>query len=52
MAKRDLHKVFSGDPGVAISSYLKIMAVLGMEDNDAVKWYSSCIRTHNDLSKC
>lgn len=32
---KTVNKVFAGDPGVAIGSYLKIMAVLGMEDNFA-----------------
>ena len=41
MAKRDLHnilfpkQVLAGDPGVAIGTYLKVMAVLGMESNFA-----------------
>ncbi|WP_299008195.1 transcriptional regulator [uncultured Shewanella sp.] len=30
---KTINKVFAGDPGVAIGTYLKIMAVLGMEDN-------------------
>jgi len=30
-----VNKVFAGDPGVAIGTYLKIMAVLGMENNFA-----------------
>ncbi len=30
---KTVNKVFSGDPGVAIGTYLKIMAVMGMEDN-------------------
>ena len=30
---KTVNKVFAGDPGVAIGTYLKIMAVLGMEEN-------------------
>ncbi|WP_351088238.1 helix-turn-helix domain-containing protein [Shewanella sp. S1-49-MNA-CIBAN-0167] len=30
---KTVNKVFAGDPGVAIGTYLKIMAVLGMENN-------------------
>ena len=30
---KTVNKVFTGDPGVAIGTYLKIMAVLGMEEN-------------------
>jgi len=30
---KTVNKVFAGDPGVAIGTYLKIMAVLGMESN-------------------
>lgn len=30
---KTLNKVFAGEPGVAIGTYLKVMAVLGMEDN-------------------
>jgi len=30
-----VNKVFAGDPRVAIGTYLKIMAVLGMENNFA-----------------
>ncbi|MCL1123555.1 transcriptional regulator [Shewanella surugensis] len=30
---KTVNKVFVGDPGVAIGTYLKIMAILGMEDN-------------------
>jgi len=30
-----VNKVFAGDPGVAIGTYLKVMAVLGMESNFA-----------------
>jgi len=30
---KTVNKVFAGDPGVAIGTYLKVMAVLGMEDN-------------------
>ena len=30
---KTVNKVFAGDPGVAIGTYLKIMSVLGMEDN-------------------
>lgn len=32
---KTVNKVFFGDPGVAIGTYLKIMAVLGMENNFA-----------------
>jgi transcriptional regulator with XRE-family HTH domain len=32
---KTVNKVFAGDPGVAIGTYLKIMAVLGMENNFA-----------------
>src|SRR5690554_243191 len=32
---KTVNKIFAGDPGVAIGSYLKVMAVLGMEDNFA-----------------
>lgn len=32
---KTVNKVFAGDPAVAIGTYLKIMAVLGMEDNFA-----------------
>lgn len=32
---KTVNKVFAGDPGVAIGTYLKIMAVLGMETNFA-----------------
>lgn len=32
---KTVNKVFAGDPGVAIGTYLKVMAVLGMEDNFA-----------------
>lgn len=32
---KTVNKVFAGDPGVAIGTYLKIMAVLGMEENFA-----------------
>ena len=32
---KTINKVFAGDPGVAIRTYLKIMAVLGMESNFA-----------------
>ncbi len=32
---KTINKVFAGDPGVAIGTYLKIMAVLGMENNFA-----------------
>lgn len=32
---KTVNKVFAGDPGVAIGTYLKIMAVLGMESNFA-----------------
>ena len=32
---KTVNKVFAGDPGVAIGTYLKIMGVLGMEDNFA-----------------
>ena len=28
-----VNKVFAGDPGVTIGTYLKIMAVLGIENN-------------------
>lgn len=30
---KTVNKVFAGDPGVAIGTYLKVMAVLGMESN-------------------
>ncbi len=30
---KTVNKVFAGDPGVAIGTYLKIMAVLGMVSN-------------------
>jgi len=30
---KTVNKVFVGDPGVAIGTYVKIMAVLGMEEN-------------------
>ena len=30
---KTVNKVFAGDPGVAIGTYLKIMGVLGMEEN-------------------
>ena len=30
---KTVNKVFAGDPGVAIGTYVKIMAVLGMEEN-------------------
>lgn len=30
---KTVNKVFAGDPGVAIGTYLKIMAVMGMESN-------------------
>ena len=29
---KTLNKVFAGDPGVAIGTYLKVMAVLGLEN--------------------
>lgn len=32
---KTLNKVFAGDPGVAIGTYLKVMSVLGMEENFA-----------------
>lgn len=32
---KTVNKVFAGDPGVAIGTYLKVMAVLGMEHNFA-----------------
>ncbi|TDQ34789.1 transcriptional regulator [Thiopseudomonas denitrificans] len=32
---KTLNKVFAGDPGVAIGTYLKVMAVLGLENNFA-----------------
>lgn len=32
---KTVNKVFAGDPGVAIGTYLKIMGVLGMEENFA-----------------
>jgi hypothetical protein len=32
---KTINKVFAGDPGVAIGTYLKVMAVLGMENNFA-----------------
>ncbi len=30
---KTVNKVFAGDPGAAIGTYLKIMAVMGMESN-------------------
>jgi len=30
---KTVNKVFAGEPGVAIGTYLKVMAVLGMEGN-------------------
>ena len=30
---KTINKVFAGDPGVAIGTYLKVMAILGMENN-------------------
>lgn len=30
---KTVNKVFAGDPGVAIGTYIKVMAVLGMEEN-------------------
>jgi len=30
---KTVNKVFAGDPGVAIGAYIKVMSVLGMEDN-------------------
>ena len=30
---KTVNKVFAGDPGVAIGTYIKVMAVLGMEQN-------------------
>ncbi|UAL42622.1 helix-turn-helix domain-containing protein [Shewanella inventionis] len=30
---KTVNKVFAGDPGVAIGTYLKIMAVMGMDSN-------------------
>ena len=32
---KTLNRVFSGEPGVAIGTYLKVMADLGMENNFA-----------------
>ncbi|AZK64896.1 MULTISPECIES: transcriptional regulator [Pectobacterium] len=32
---KTVNKIFAGDPGVAIGAYLKVMSVLGMEDNFA-----------------
>lgn len=32
---KTVNKVFAGEPGVAIGAYLKIMAILGMENNFA-----------------
>ncbi|RVU31968.1 XRE family transcriptional regulator [Rheinheimera riviphila] len=32
---KTVNKVFAGDPGVAIGTYLKIMAVLGMDEHFA-----------------
>lgn len=32
---KTVNKVFAGDPGVAIGTYLKIMSILGMEENFA-----------------
>lgn len=32
---KTVNKVFIGDPGVAIGTYIKIMGVLGMDDNFA-----------------
>ncbi len=30
---KTINKVFEGDPGVAIGTYLKVMSVLGLENN-------------------
>ncbi|GLS88999.1 hypothetical protein GCM10007916_00660 [Psychromonas marina] len=30
---KTVNKVFAGDPGVAIGTYLKVMSVLGMDNN-------------------
>ena len=30
---KTVNKIFAGDPGVSIGAYVKVMAVLGMEDN-------------------
>ncbi len=30
---KTVNKVFAGDPGLAIGTYIKVMAVLGMEQN-------------------
>jgi hypothetical protein len=32
---KTVNKVFAGDPGVAIGTYIKVMSVLGMEENFA-----------------
>lgn len=32
---KTINKVFAGDAGVAIGTYIKVLAVLGMEDNFA-----------------
>lgn len=32
---KTVNKVFAGDPGVAIGTYIKVMSVLGMADNFA-----------------
>lgn len=32
---KTVNKVFAGDPGVAIGAYLKVMGVLGMDENFA-----------------
>lgn len=32
---KTVNKVFAGDPSVAIGTYIKVMAVLGMEENFA-----------------
>ena len=32
---KTINKVFAGDPSVAIGTYIKVMGVLGMEDNFA-----------------
>lgn len=32
---KTVNKVFAGDPGVAIGAYVKVMAVLGMDENFA-----------------
>lgn len=30
---KTVNKIFAGDPGVSIGAFIKVMAILGMEDN-------------------